>query len=142
MKQVVGDLRRVRQQLAEPGAALAVLGEANTAAATGKLSGREVMPVSRWPLRIESGRSVPCRLVELRLGVEQVHLRRVRRTGTGRSPASPSAEKLRESRDARAGSGDFGAPGAEIAVEERRQGNRPSPMPVRPKNAGGRQHAG
>ena len=28
--------------------------------ATGKLVCAAVMPVSRWPLRIESGRSVPC----------------------------------------------------------------------------------
>ena len=48
----------------------------NRLAATGKLSCREVMPVSRWPLRIESGSSVPAKPLEQRLVVEQVHLRR------------------------------------------------------------------
>ena len=34
------------------------------------------MPVSRWPWRMESGRSSPKRCGELRLVVEQIHLRR------------------------------------------------------------------
>ena len=44
--------------------------------ATGKLVCRDVMPVSRWPMRIESGSSVAAQLGQLRLVVEQVHLRR------------------------------------------------------------------
>ena len=60
--EIVGDRRRVRQQLADPGAALAVLRETcNLPATTGKLVCVEVMPVSRCPRRIESGSSVPRR---------------------------------------------------------------------------------
>ena len=45
--------------------------------ATGKARlRRDVMPVSRWPMRMESGSSVPCRFCQLRLVVEQVDLRR------------------------------------------------------------------
>ena len=56
--QLVRDLRRVRHQLADPRAGLAVLRELNSDGATGKLVCVAVMPVSRWPCRIESGSSV------------------------------------------------------------------------------------
>ena len=35
----------------------------------------DVMPVIRWPMRTLAGSSVPCSLFELRLVVEQIHLR-------------------------------------------------------------------
>ena len=37
------------------------------------------MPVMRWPMRTEAGSSVPLMLVQLRLVVEQVDLRRAAR---------------------------------------------------------------
>ena len=43
--------------------------------ATGRVDWPEVMPVMRWPMRTESGRSVPFILVEVRLVVKQVDLR-------------------------------------------------------------------
>ena len=44
--------------------------------ATGNARCVAVMPVSRWPLRTESGSSLPRRSLELRLVVEQIELRR------------------------------------------------------------------
>ena len=43
--------------------------------ATGRVDWPEVMPVMRWPMRTESGRSVPFHLVEVRLVVKQIDLR-------------------------------------------------------------------
>ena len=76
MRDVVDDLRRVRQQLAEPRAALPVLPNLKIDGATGKFFCPEVIVVIRWPIRTESGSSIPRRRVERRLVVEQVHLRR------------------------------------------------------------------
>ena len=60
--QIVGHAGGVRQQFADPGAALAVPGEAKLARGDREsVPGVAVMPVSRWPLRIESGRSWPRR---------------------------------------------------------------------------------
>ena len=44
--------------------------------ATGKLFWPEVIVVIRWPIRTESGSSIPRRAGDRRLVVEQVHLRR------------------------------------------------------------------
>ena len=44
--------------------------------ATGKLFCPEVIVVIRWPIRTESGSSIPRRLSDRRLVVEEVHLRR------------------------------------------------------------------
>ena len=40
----------------------------------------EVMPVMRWPMRTEAGSSCAVMLAQLRLVVEQVDVRRARRT--------------------------------------------------------------
>ena len=45
----------------------------------GKLDCDADMPVSRWPLRMDSGRSVPWKSFSLRLVIEQFHLRRAAR---------------------------------------------------------------
>ena len=55
------------------------------------------MPVSRWPLRIESGSSLPRSFGELRLVVEQVHLRR----GAGLEQVDDALGLRREMRQAR-----------------------------------------
>ena len=54
--EVVGDSRGVRQQLADPGAALAVLREVERrAGAREAFFWPEVMSVSRWPMRTDAG---------------------------------------------------------------------------------------
>ena len=91
--------------------------------------------MSRWPIRIESGSSVPLESVEPRLVVEQVHLRRRARLEQVDHPLGPGrevGEALDARRRLRAGSG--GRRRA-IAVEQRRQGHRAEAQagPVRPK---------
>ena len=57
---VVGDLCGVRQQFAEPRAGLRrAASNLKIDGAVGNFVWYAVMPVSRWPLRIESGSSVP-----------------------------------------------------------------------------------
>ena len=80
-------------------------------------SGREVMPVSRWPMRTESGSSWPCMLAQLRLVVEQVDLRRAARQEQVDHPLGLGGEVQRRQRAMRA---------AASAVQERRQRQRRS----------------
>ena len=91
----------------------------------GSSSCREVMPVSRWPIRIESGSSVPWSRSSSGLVVEQVHLRRCARLEQVDHPLRPGGE-VGEARDARAGErADVRRdPPRRVAVEQRRQGDR------------------
>ena len=74
---LVGDVRGVRQQVAEPGAALAVLVEiVHASGTTGKRSCCATMPVTRWPPKTEAGMSWLNRSLHLGLVVEQVEVRR------------------------------------------------------------------
>ena len=65
----------VRQQLAEPGARLAVPGELEDRAGQREVAWLADMPVSRWPPD-RVGQVLAVHLVEERLVVEQVELRR------------------------------------------------------------------
>jgi hypothetical protein len=56
---VIDDLRRVRQQFAQPDAVLPALRELELARATGNFACPAVMPVMRWPMRIDAG--IPAR---------------------------------------------------------------------------------
>ena len=75
--ELVDDLRRVRQQVADPRAAACRAARSRTATpASGSDDWLPDMPVSRWPCRTESGNCSPLRLSQQRLVVEQLDLRR------------------------------------------------------------------
>ena len=77
MAHLVGHLRGVRQQFADPRAGTGRAVRTGTSTArSGKRAWPLVMVVSRWPLRIDSGRSLSYHSLHLRLVVVQVDLRR------------------------------------------------------------------
>ena len=84
---------------------------------------REVMPVSRWPLRIESGSSVPLQVARAAACGRTGPSATGRRTGTGRSPAWPGAKWGSPASPRR----EDGSPGEQPLVEQRRQRERSQP---------------
>ena len=134
--QLVRDLRRVRQELARRVAPLwPCRAKRNRLAATGNRSCREVMPVSRCPFRIESGRSVPCSRVELGLGVEQIHLRRCTRLKQIDDAPGPAARNSESPRRPRRPQRPMPRSSAwQLAIEQAHASAIvPNPTPARPK---------
>ncbi len=135
--ELVGHPRGVRQQLADARRRSGRAGRTGTGwPRPGSRSCRDVMPVSRWPIRIESGSSVPCSRCEPRLVDRRGPSATARRTGTGRSPAWPWERSWGSPRCPRRGDGS-----TSVAIRRRADRGRasdaraivPSPAPVRPK---------
>ena len=83
--EVVGDRGGVRQEVADPGAALAVLRERLDRRRAASLPfGLPVMVLNRLPRDGRLGDRLAVQLLQLRLVVEQIDVRRARRSGTGR----------------------------------------------------------
>ena len=99
------------KQLAQPGAALAVPGELEDRRGDREALLPEVIVVIRWPIRTESGSSIPRLSCERRLVIEQVHLRRGARLEQVDHPLGLGRE-VRQARQA--------------AVGRRRLASRPS----------------
>ncbi len=99
--------------------------------ATGKLFWPEVIVVIRWPIRTESGSSIPRRLGDRRLVVEQIHLRRCARLEQVDDPLGLRRE-MRQPGQGRCwprGSGASQYPARvsvllDVAREQRAQGHR------------------
>ena len=58
-RNVVDDFRGVRQKFADPCAGLSMLANLKIEDATGNVFCPDVMPVMRWPMRTDAGRSTP-----------------------------------------------------------------------------------